>query len=120
MGIHNYNSFALVSGFMLGAIVSVIRFDNVVLMVSSAILISVLTYSLTMFASSHFVRYYQFEKMFFAKGDYEDVLSYFRHEIDSKESILDDINAMYEDITFDDESKEAKNSVNPAKSKEYE
>jgi hypothetical protein len=102
MQISNYHNFAIVVGFLLGAIVSILKFDTVLEIVIFSILVSVIVYSITVLASSYFMQHYQFKKMFFAKEDYDDVLNYYRQEVDTKDESVTFAANLYGDIDISD------------------
>lgn len=89
--IDNFLSFAIVNGFFIGLILSIIKFDSAEMIAIFTFFVTVSFYLIFMLASAFYIRYFNVQSRTINKYRHDDTLEFFNREFEKREKITDKV-----------------------------
>lgn len=107
MKMDNFVSFAIVNGFFIGLILSVLKYDAPLMIVLFTLFTTLGFYLIITLSASFFVKYFDFQKGKLNKKSHDGMLEYFITEFDKRESVYEQIKDYIRSINLGANSEEA-------------
>ncbi len=83
----NYISFAVVNGFFIGFIISILKFDEPEVIIIATVFSTIIFYMIILISSSIFVGLFDVRANLLKKQRYDETLDYFVEEFDRREKL---------------------------------
>lgn len=91
MRLDNFISFGIVTGFFLGLLISVLKFDSAEMITIFTFFVTIAFYLIVLLSSSFFIRFFDFKNATVHKKRYDDMLDFYDTEFDKREKVTDKI-----------------------------
>lgn len=93
----------MVFGFFVGVFFAFFNFDSVLEIIFATILVNFIIYAVVTYASSLFMKYFEFKQKTFAKKSYDEILDYYVNEIKLKDRKINEVMSLIEELNLAEE-----------------
>lgn len=101
--VENFMNFAMVVGFFVGVFFAFFNFESVLEIIFATILVNFIIYAVVTYASSLFMKYFEFKQKTFAKKSYDQILDYYVNEIKLKDRRINEVTSSIEELNLAEE-----------------